>query len=92
MGFLLLGGPDETRESVLESLRFVDSLKLEAVKLTVGIRVYPYTRLAEQARREGLVEGGDDLLQPRFYLRPGLEQWLRQTVAEWCADRPHWRV
>ena len=39
MGFLLLGGPGETRQTVMESLRFADSLELEMVKVTVGIRV-----------------------------------------------------
>jgi len=32
-GFLLLGGPGETRESVEESLEFADSLKLDALKI-----------------------------------------------------------
>ena len=29
MGFLLLGGPGETRETVVESLAFADSLGLD---------------------------------------------------------------
>lgn len=90
MGFLLLGGPDETRASVKESLEFVDSLKLDTVKLTVGIRIYPYTRLAGIAEREGRIGPEDDLLQPRFYITEGLEDWLRQTVARWMEGRPNW--
>ncbi len=90
MGFLLLGGPDETWESVIESLNFIDSLGLEAVKLTVGIRIYPYTRLAEIAKYQGIVGADDDLLHPRFYIKPGLEDRLRETVALWTADRPSW--
>jgi hypothetical protein len=31
MGFLLLGGPGETRETALQSLAFADSLHLEVV-------------------------------------------------------------
>ena len=34
MGFLLLGGPGETRETVEESLAFADSLPIEALKIT----------------------------------------------------------
>lgn len=89
-GFLLLGGPGETTESVEESLRFVDSLNLEVVKVTIGIRIYPYTALADTARDEGLISSADDLLFPKFYLAEGLENWLRKTVGEWRADRPHW--
>ncbi len=92
MGFLLLGGPDETRQTVQESLAMVDTLGLEAVKLTIGIRIYPLTRLAEVARRQGVIAPGDDLLHPRFYITPGLEPWLRETVARWIADRPNWMM
>jgi len=90
MGFLLLGGPGETRATVEESLTFVDSLNLEFVKITTGIRIYPYTALARRAVEEGLLESDDDLLYPKFYLTRGLEDWLRTTVADWLKDRPHW--
>lgn len=43
MGFLLLGGPGETSESVDESLAFARSLNLEMLKVSVGIRLYPHT-------------------------------------------------
>ena len=52
MGFLLLGGPGETRETVRESLAFADSLDLESVKVTAGIRIYPHTALAQIALSE----------------------------------------
>ncbi len=92
MGFLLLGGPGETRETVEESLAFADGLKLEGVKLTVGLRIYPGTALARQARREGVLAAHSDLLRPRFYIAPGLEDGLRETVRAWVAERPHWRL
>jgi radical SAM superfamily enzyme YgiQ (UPF0313 family) len=90
MGFLLLGGPGETRETVLESLRFAESLNLESMKLTVGIRIYPYTRLAEIAVSEGLISSDDDLLTPRFYVAPGMKDWLLETVSKWVTGRPNW--
>jgi radical SAM superfamily enzyme YgiQ (UPF0313 family) len=92
MGFLLLGGPGETRETVLHSLAFADSLDLEAMKLTVGLRIYPYTELARIAVHEGVIDAHDDLLEPRFYIVPGLEAWLRETARTWAADRPKWMV
>jgi radical SAM superfamily enzyme YgiQ (UPF0313 family) len=90
MGFLLLGGPGETRATVLQSLAFADSLDLDAVKLTVGVRIYPYTELARIAVRDGMIEAHTDLLQPRFYIAPGLDTWLRDTVQAWIAERPKW--
>ena len=79
MGFLLLGGPGETKESVDESLAFARSLDLEMLKVSVGIRLYPYTPLARQAIEEGVVAPDDDLLVPRFYIRPGLEEYIKQV-------------
>jgi radical SAM superfamily enzyme YgiQ (UPF0313 family) len=90
MGFLMLGGPGETRDTVLESLAFADSLELEAMHLTVGVRIYPYTDLARRAATEGLVDPADDLLRPRFYVAPRLADWLHETAAQWCGHRPGW--
>ena len=81
MGFLLLGGPGETRESVEESLDFAESLSLDVASVSVGIRIYPHTQLAQQAREEGIIDAHDDLLQPRFYIRPGLETFIREAIA-----------
>ena len=89
-GFLLLGGPGETRSSVAESLAYADSLPLDAVKLSAGIRIYPYTPLARLSVEEGVVVPDDDLLYPRFYLAKGLEGWVDDTVAAWMSTRPHW--
>ena len=90
MGFLLLGGPGETQESVRQSLAFADSLGLEALKLTVGLRVYPGTGLHRLGLAQGLLATDDDLLQPRFYMQPELGDWLPQEVAAWAKERPHW--
>ena len=86
-GFLLLGGPGETRETVMESLAFADSLDLDMLKLTMGIRIYPETPLARIALDEGQIAEGDDLLVPRFYLAKGLEDWLEPTIRTWMAAR-----
>jgi radical SAM superfamily enzyme YgiQ (UPF0313 family) len=90
MGFLMLGGPGETRSSVMESLQFADALKLDALKITIGIRIYPQTRVARMAAAGGLIGSYDELLRPKFYIEPGLEDWLRKTVNAWMADRPNW--
>jgi len=87
-GFLLLGGPGETRETVEESLAFADSLHLDYLKVTVGLRIYPHTALAATALAEGLIQPEDDLLFPRFYLAPALRGWLPERVAAYRAERP----
>lgn len=87
-GFLLLGGPGETRESVEESLAFADSLHLDALKVTVGVRIYPETPLASTALADGVIRPDDDLLWPRFYLAPRLRDWLPERTAAYKTSRP----
>jgi len=92
MGFLLLGSPGDTRESVEESLLFADSLKLDSLKVTAGVRIYPHTSLAKKAVEEGIIPPQDELLFPRFYLAKGLEEWLPKTLKSWAATRPDWMI
>jgi len=79
-GFLLMGAPGETRESVEESIRFADSLDLDGLRTTIGIRIYPGTRLQKQAISEGLITPEDSLLEPRFYLAREIDPWIRSAV------------
>jgi len=92
MGFLLLGSPGETRQSVQESLTFADSLKLDALKITAGVRIYPHTPLAKLAADEGFISSQDALLSPRFYLAKGLENWLPDILKNWMVKRTHWMI
>ena len=89
MGFLLLGGPGETRQTVEESFEFADSLELEEMKVTTGIRIYPHTALAATAVEEGIVSPEDDLLRPTFYMARALEGWIEQAVSS-RLEKPNW--
>ena len=80
-GFLLLGGPGETNETVEESLEFADNLHLDMLQITVGLRIYPQTPLAQTAVAEGLISPDDDLLLPSFYITPSLRDWLPNRIA-----------
>ena len=86
-GFLLLGAPGETRESVEESLAFADSLRPDALKITSGLRIYPETPLAATALTEAVIRPDDDLLGPRFYMAPELKDWLPERIAAYKAAR-----
>ncbi len=92
MGFLLLGGPGETMETAMQSLYFADALQLEAMKITTGIRIYPYTytALARIAVSEGVITSEAELLLPRFYMVKNLKDQLLETVSTWMKDRPNW--
>jgi hypothetical protein len=63
---------------------------MDAMKVTVGVRVYPYTALARTALEEGVISANDDLLLPTFYVAKDLEDWLREVVSDFMAGRPEW--
>ena len=90
MGFLLLGGPGETKDSVEKSLYFAESLETEAMKITSGIRIYPDTALHRIAVDEGIIEPDEDLLFPKFYMAKGLKSWLEKMVAKWMDGHENW--
>jgi hypothetical protein len=72
---------------VQESLAFADSLDLDALRTTVGIRIYPGTQLAKRALADRMITSEDELLTPRFYLAPEVDEWIRQVVTPGFRNR-----
>lgn len=70
-----LNTPGETPGSMLEILRWLahartevgPRLRMFTLLMMQPIRLYPHTRLTEQARELGLVTPDDDLVQARFW-------------------------
>ena len=89
-GFLLLGGPGENRKTVEESLSFVDSLDLDFLKLTVGVRIYPGTKLEKIAVEEGVISEEENLLFPKFFIVKEIEDWLRDAVDSCLKEHKNW--
>ncbi|MBW1721627.1 MAG: cobalamin-dependent protein [Deltaproteobacteria bacterium] len=87
---LLLGGPGENLDTARRSLETVRTMEPTAVICMVGIRVFPGTRLARLGEREGIPDPASDLLNPVFYLAPGLEEEILSLVEEFSRDNPTW--
>ncbi len=83
MWFFMLGGPGETRQTVDETVSFVerhlDGRDCVSIFMT-GIRVLPGTALAREAMREGALAADDDLARPAFY-------FSREVDEGWVLDR-----
>jgi hypothetical protein len=92
MGFLLLGGPGETRESVEASLSFAEELGLDGLKVSIGVRIYPNTDVSRQAAKEGLIDSDQDLLKPTFYLAKDVEPWIYEEVARRASAHSNWSM
>lgn len=90
--FLLFGGPGETQETVMQSIEFVDELSPDIVTLKAGIRIYPGTQLEAIAREEGIIQNGEDMLHPVFYLSPSIKEWIRDYMRKAVTNRENWKI
>jgi radical SAM superfamily enzyme YgiQ (UPF0313 family) len=88
--FLLLGGPGETRETVQESVAFLEAHQPKMVNLKAGIRIHPGTPLHRLALAEGAVKPEDKLLWPKFYLAPAIREWIWDYLGEVAARHLNW--
>jgi len=90
--FLLLGGPGENEETVKESVELLSELEVDAVRVTVGVRIYPGCELYDIALREKVISPDQNLLYPAFYLSPQTRDWLYPYMRELCDAREGWLI
>ncbi len=76
----------------MQSIEFVDKLSPDIVTLKAGIRIYPGTQLEAIAREEGIIENGEDLLHPVFYLSPAIRGWIRDYMRKAVTNRENWKI
>jgi radical SAM superfamily enzyme YgiQ (UPF0313 family) len=88
--FLMMGGPGETPDTVQESVELLERYQPFLVNLTVGIRIYPHTPLADQARAEGVIGAADNLLWPHFYLSEAVADWIWDYLRGLTRRHPNW--
>lgn len=81
--FLIIGGYGETDATVAETLAAAREIENAMFFPYFGMRIYPGTRLAEAALREGVISPDDDLLMPRYYIskNANLDTFKERAVA-----------
>jgi radical SAM superfamily enzyme YgiQ (UPF0313 family) len=78
---LMLGGPGETEKTVENTLSFARRWNPIMVQASWGVRVYPQAPMRQRAIDDGQVSADADLLDPAFYIAPGLDRnWLDTQV------------
>lgn len=91
--FLICGGPGETWQTLQEGFDNSRRLPGGVVMAVVGMRIYPGTPLFQRAVQEGLIRDGDDLLQPVYYVSPGLDpDAVAERLREFARLSPNWLV
>jgi radical SAM superfamily enzyme YgiQ (UPF0313 family) len=90
---LLLGGPGETRDSLRETIETMKRLSPSRVGASLGVRLFPETRLAAMVRRQGPIEQNPNLrgardvnfFAPVFYLSSSLGEDAPEYLASLIA-------
>lgn len=81
--YFMFGCPGETKATVLEGINNIKALNKTVSFIFMGIRILPNTPLAKIAQQEGLIKIGQDLLEPVYYIAPGIDhKWLEEILTE----------
>jgi len=86
---LLLGSPGETKESIIHTIELVRHAGPDRVGVALGVRVYPGTELANLVTQDESIEGlvgGDDPLEPLFFIEPGIARIASELLDELIGD------
>jgi len=80
----MLGGPGETQDTVMETLKFAEEYirPIDVAFFNIGIRIYPGTELEHIARRQGVLTlPSHEMFEPVFYLSPDVNiEWLTNKL------------
>ncbi|MCX6306879.1 MAG: radical SAM protein [Bacteroidetes bacterium] len=85
--FMIIGGYGETEASVNESFENSKRIQNTVFFPFIGMRIYPGTALHKIALTEGLVHAGDNLLEPVYYIAPGIDYDTLKARAEQTGRR-----
>jgi L-fucose isomerase-like protein len=85
--FMIIGGYGETEETINES--FENSKRIENTVFFpfIGMRIYPGTVLHGIALKEGIIHAEDKLLEPVYYIAPGINYETLKNRAEQTGRR-----
>ena len=89
---LLVGAPGEDRNTIEETIEFLNPRKPFFLDFCVGIRLMPHTALFDIAVQEGVISADDPLMEPKFYISPAIEDWIEPYLTEVCARHSNWSL
>lgn len=88
--YFMFGGPGETKETVIEGIENIKSLKQCVVFIFMGIRILPNTFLAQIALKENILSPDNGMLKPVYYISPEIDKnWMEKMLIEAFANIRH---
>ncbi len=88
---LLLGAPEETRQSIVSTMELMKQSAPDRVGVSMGVRVYPGTELDAWVKNGKITQGlygGAHFLEPIFYLEPAVAPFISDLISRLTADDP----
>jgi radical SAM superfamily enzyme YgiQ (UPF0313 family) len=89
---LIFGGPGETAQTVQETIDLMEETRPTAVIAMTGIRILPGTGMVELALRDGQMDEDDNLLHPKFYIAPTMQDDLIERIESYARAHSNWIV
>jgi radical SAM superfamily enzyme YgiQ (UPF0313 family) len=80
--FMIIGGYGETEETINESFENSKRITNTVFFPFIGMRIYPGTLLHQISVKEGIVKPEDNLLEPVYYIAPGINYQTLKERAE----------
>jgi radical SAM superfamily enzyme YgiQ (UPF0313 family) len=91
--FLIAGGPGETRETLARTFRNSQRVSSAVFIAVVGMRIYPGTAVFARAVEEGSIAPDVGLLEPAYYVAPGLTtEEIFAKLVQFARSSPNWIV
>lgn len=90
--YVIFGGPGETQDTVRETIANAERLERCIIFPFAGARVYPGTRLYEEAVRDAVVSREDNCLRPTFYFARGLSRESIWQMVEGAPGAGKWAL
>lgn len=93
MWIFMLGGWEETEETLAETFEFMaeEIPETDLVFLQPGLRVYPNTGLQRKLIEAGKLSPTDPLIEPYYYISPGVpELRMRELIVDQIGQHPNY--
>jgi len=91
--YILLGGPGENSDTVMETLTNAERLTRTVIFFFCGVRIYPHTGIYDMALQEGQISESDNLLDPVFYQSRFIKgEEIVRLVKKQAKGRENWII
>ncbi len=86
---LLIGSPEESKESIVQTIELMKRASPDCVGIALGVRIYRGTEIAEMVKKDSLKRGligQNGFLEPHFFLEPEVAPFVADLLDDLIQD------